>query len=353
MHSLIRTHATEFSLLGVIVVISAVLSFATANFFSLGNAFDLLNISSVNIIFAVGLLVVLIAGGIDISFAVAASVVQYGTAIALGWIGGGGWLSSFVIAASLGVLLGCVNALLIHRFRIISIVATIATFNIYFGLLMFFTRGVSIYDLPDWLTDRVILFEREMPDGTWIEITLPVLVMIICVVATWTLITRTTIGRQLFAFGDNPEGARRFGINIGSMQFIAFGWLGLRRFGINIGAMQFIAFGWLGLMAGIGGLVQAHYAQEVVPNALYGRELDVLAAVVLGGARLGGGKGTVLGCVLGVLLISITQNGLNLMGVSPFAFKMIIGAIILIAITLSNTRLERLLPFAGWKGTRR
>lgn len=332
MRSLIRTHATEFSLLAVIVVISTVLSFATANFFSLGNAFDLLNISAVNIIFAVGLLVVLIAGGIDISFAVAASVVQYGTAIALGWIGGG-WISGLLIAGSLGVLLGCFNAFLIHRFRIISIVATISTFNIYFGLLMFFTRGVSIYDLPDWLTDRVILFEREMPDGTWIEITLPVLVMIVCVIATWTLITRTTTGRQLYAFGDNPEGARRFGI--------------------NIGAMQFIAFGWLGLMAGIGGLIQAHYAQEVVPNALYGRELDVLAAVVLGGARLGGGKGTVLGCVLGVLLISITQNGLNLMGVSPFAFKMIIGAIILIAITLSNTRIERLLPFVGQKGTGR
>ena len=109
--------------------------------------------------------------------------------------------------------------------------------------------------------------------------------------------------------------------------------------------MQFIAFGWLGLMAGIAGLVQAHYAQEVVPNALYGRELDVLAAVVLGGARLGGGKGSVLGCILGVLLVSITQNGLNLMGVSPFAFKMIVGAIILAAITLSNTSIERILPF--------
>ncbi|KQX53784.1 MULTISPECIES: ABC transporter permease [unclassified Ensifer] len=333
MRSFVRTHATEVSLLAVIIAISAVLSVSTANFFSLGNAFDLLNISSVNIIFAVGLLAVLIAGGIDISFAVAASVVQYGTAIALGWIGGGGWISGLLIAGSLGILLGAINAFLIHRFRVISIVATISTFNIYFGLLMFFTKGVSIYDLPDWLTDRLILFEHEMPDGTWIEITLPVLVMVLCVIATWVLITRTTTGRQLYAFGDNPEGARRFGI--------------------NIGAMQFIAFGWLGLMAGIGGLIQAHYAQEVVPNALYGRELDVLAAVVLGGARLGGGKGSVLGCVLGVLLISITQNGLNLMGVSPFAFKMIIGAIILGAITLSNTRIERLLPFVSQKGAGR
>jgi simple sugar transport system permease protein len=178
-----------------------------------------------------------------------------------------------------------------------------------------------------------VLYEREMADGSWVEITLPVLVMIICVAATWFFITRTTTGRQLYAFGDNPEGARRFGI--------------------NIAAMQFIAFGWLGLMAGIGGLIQAHYAQEVVPNALYGRELDVLAAVVLGGARLGGGKGSVLGCVLGVLLISITQNGLNLAGVSPFAFKMIIGAIILVAITLSNTSVEKLLPFMRQEGGRK
>ncbi|MBO9101269.1 MULTISPECIES: ABC transporter permease [Rhizobium] len=330
MRSFIRTHATESALIGVIAVICIYLSFATDNFFSLGNTFDLLNTSSVNIIFAVGLLVVLIAGGIDISFAVSASVVQYVTVIALGWIGGGGWVSGLIIAGSVGILLGALNAFLIHGFRIISIVATISTFNIYFGLLMFFTGGVSIYNLPDWLTSRVVLFEHEMPNGTWIEITLPVLVMVLCVIATWLLITRTTIGRQLYAFGDNPEGARRFGI--------------------NVGAMQFIAFGWLGLMSGIGGLVQAHYAQEVVPNALYGRELDVLAAVVLGGARLGGGKGSVLGCVLGILMIAIIQNGLNLMGVSPFAFKMIIGAIILVAITVSNTRIDRLMPFLRKEG---
>ena len=140
--------------------------------------------------------------------------------------------------------------------------------------------------------------------------------MALCVAATWLLLRRTSTGRQLYAMGDNPEGARRVGI--------------------NIGAMHYLAFGWLGLMAGIGGLMQAHYAQEVVPNALYGRELDVLAAVVLGGARLGGGRGTILGVFLGIILVAITQNGLNLLGISPYAFKMIIGAIILVAITLSS-----------------
>ncbi|MBS1165207.1 MAG: putative permease component of transporter [Proteobacteria bacterium] len=330
MVKFIRTHGTESALLAVIVVISFVLSLVTDRYFTVGNAFDLLNTSSVNIIFAVGLLVVLISGGIDISFAVAASVAQYGTALFIAWIGGGNWAIGLIIAGSIGIGLGCLNAALIQGFAIPSIVVSISTFNVFFGLLMFFTKGVSIYDLPDWLTEHVVLYERQLADGSWIEISLPVLVMAICVVATWTLVTRTTIGRQLYAFGDNPEGARRFGV--------------------NIAAMRFIAFGWLGLMAGIAGLVQAHYAQEVVPNALYGRELDVLAAVVLGGARLGGGKGTVLGCVLGVMLTQITQNGLNLMGVSPFAFKMIVGAIILIAITLSNARIERLLPFLSRKG---
>jgi simple sugar transport system permease protein len=105
--------------------------------------------------------------------------------------------------------------------------------------------------------------------------------------------------------------------------------------------MTFIAFGWMGMMAGIAGLVQVNVAREVVPNALYGRELDVLAAVVLGGARLGGGRGTVLGCVLGVLVVAVTQNGLNLLGISPYAFRMVVGIIILLAISTSGWQ-----PFA-------
>ena len=110
--------------------------------------------------------------------------------------------------------------------------------------------------------------------------------------------------------------------------------------------MQFIAFCWMGLMAGIAGLMQVNFVKEVVPNALIGRELDVLAAVVLGGARLGGGRGSVLGCVLGVLLVAIIQNGLNLLGVSPYAFKMVVGAFILFAISTSNISFRQLVQGA-------
>lgn len=298
------------------ICICTYLSIATNNFFTLVNLTDLLNNSSVNLIFAVGLVVVLIAGGIDISFAVAASVVQYIAVFVFDALGGGNWMIGFLVAGGLGIALGFINAALIHYFRIISIVVTIATFNAFFGLLMFITSGRYLYNLPDWWTSRIIIFEKETATGTWAELTLPVAVMVVTLFVTWFFIRYTNTGRQLYAFGDNPEGARRAGI--------------------NIAAMQFVAFGWMGMMAGIAGLMQVNIVQEVVPNALIGRELDVLAAVVLGGARLGGGRGSVLGCLLGVLLVSITQNGLNLLGISPYAFKMIVGMIILIAITMSN-----------------
>jgi simple sugar transport system permease protein len=307
------------SIEGLLILVIAVmvigLSLSTTTFLTLSNLFDLLNQSSVNIIFAVGLLVVLIAGGIDISFAVGASVVQYLTALTVMRLGGGNWALGFIVAACFGFLLGAVNATIIYRFRIVSIVVTIATFNVFFGGLMFLTGGVSIYDLPDWWVDRVSIVHFDTASGA-ATLALPVAVMVVMVAATWFLLRRTTTGRQLYAMGDNPEAARRVGV--------------------NIGAMHYIAFGWLGMMAGIAGLMQAHYVQEVVPNAFYGRELDVLAAVVLGGARLGGGRGTILGAILGILLTAITANGLNLLGISPYAFKMIIGAIILIAITLSS-----------------
>ena len=320
MRRLFRTHQVEMRLLVVLALMVVGLSLATDTFLTLANLTSLLNNNAVNLIWAVGLLVVLIAGGIDISFAVAASVVQYVAAQIFGWIGGGNWAWGLLIAGSLGICLGCINAALIHGFRVVSIVITIATFNAFFGLLMFFTGGRNIFALPDWWVDRIFIFEHQSANGVWSELNLAVAVMLVCVLATAFLIRATTLGRQLYAFGDNPEGARRAGVNI---------WL-----------MQIVAYGWCGMMAGIAGLMQVNITKEVVPNALYGRELEVLAAVVLGGARLGGGKGTVIGCILGVMFVAVTQNGLNLLGISPFAFQMIIGAAILVAISSSNLSLD-------------
>ncbi len=322
--------STERWLIVVILIMGVFLSLTTSTFLTLSNLFDLVNASSVNIIFGVGLLVVLIAGGIDISFAVAASVVQYLTVLTLGDMGGGNWALGFILAGFFGTALGCFNAFWIYQFRIVSIVVTIVTYNLFFGLLMFFSGGSSLYDLPDWLTTSIPVVSMDTSSGH-AEISILAAVMVVCVAATWLLLKLTSTGRQLYAMGDNIEGARRVGV--------------------SLGAMHYLAFGWLGLMAGIGGLMQAHYAQEVVPTALYGRELDVLAAVVLGGARLGGGRGSILGVILGIILVAMTQNGLNLLDISPYAFKMIIGVIILLAITLSSDGVGKLI--GNWRGAPR
>ncbi|WP_110598398.1 ABC transporter permease [Salinicola lusitanus] len=318
-----RLHlGTEGVLAAIIVALCLILGVTTETFLTTQNLFDLLNNQSVNMIFAVGLVVVLIAGGIDISFAVAASVVQYVVmTLLLDHLGGGNWLLGILLSMAVGSLLGLVNAFLIHRFRIVSIIVTIGTFNLYFGLLMVFTGGVSIYDIPDWLYYSVPLIDLPASRGS-ATLYLPVAVMVVMSLATGFILTRTGFGRAIYGFGSSPEAARRSGVRVGMIH--AF------------------AYGWLGLCAGVAGLMQAHIVQEVVPNALIGQELPILAAVVLGGATLGGGRGSVTGALLGVLLLAVVQNGLNLLGVTPYAFRMIVGFIILAAITCSN--LDKLLP---------
>jgi simple sugar transport system permease protein len=301
---------TEIYLAVVIVAIGVILSVLSPYFFTVSNFIDLMETYSVTAILAMGLFVVLVSGGIDISFAAIASVAQYLTALAgadLGW-------PAYVcvpLGLAVGLLLGCVNAVLIHYLRIASIIITIATMSVYFGLLMYFSAGKSIYALPDWLSTRIVFYQADLANGDTIRITLPIVVMGVAVVLTYLLMTRLSAGRQLYAMGGNPEAARRLGI--------------------NIAGMHFLAYGFLGFMAGLAGLVQAHRVGESVPNALVGHELNVLAAAVLGGASLNGGIGSVPGVVLGVILLAILQNGLNLLGVSSYFFEIVIGLAILLS----------------------
>lgn len=312
---------TEGVLLCIIIVLSVLLSLTTDTFLTLQNLFDLLNNQAVSLIFAIGLVVVLITGGIDISFSVAASVVQYVVLVILQHFGGGNWLTGILLAMLCGGLLGLFNAFLIHKMKIISIIATIGTFNLYFGLLMYFTGGVSIYDIPDWLYNPIAMISLPAARGT-ATLYFPVAVMLVMALITWFILKRTGFGRALYGFGSNPESARRSGVKVWQIQ--AF------------------AYGWLGVCAGIAGLMQAHIVQEAVPNALNGLELPILASVVLGGAVLGGGRGSVFGAILGVLLLELVQNGLNLLGVTPYAFRVVVGLIILVAIVFSN--LDYLFP---------
>lgn len=148
----------EFWLLLVVVVLCLFLSLATDTFFTLQNLYDLLTSYAFVGILCAGLLVVLVAGGIDISFTATATVAQY-VAISLALKYGGNWLTIFLMAAGIGILCGLINAVCIHVFKIKSIIVTIATLNIYYGILVFVTGGKYIYSLPNWFSKGIWWFE--------------------------------------------------------------------------------------------------------------------------------------------------------------------------------------------------
>jgi simple sugar transport system permease protein len=307
-----RSH--EFWLLAVILALSIALSLATDSFLTLQNLFDLLTSNAFVGILAAGLLVVLIAGGIDISFTATASVAQY-VALTLGIRYGLGWLALFAIASGVGIICGLINALFITQLRISSIIVSIATLNIFYGLLIFVTGGKYITSLPKFFRDGVWWFEYVDSSGVPYALNLQILVLVIAFASTWLLLNRTNIGRQIYALGGNKDAAQRLGFHV---------------FRLNC-----LVYGYLGLIAGMASLVQAQLAQSVTPTVLVGKELDVLAAVVLGGASLTGGIGTVFGAILGVTLLAILQNGLVLLGVSSYWSQWFVGLTILCAVSIT------------------
>ena len=300
----------EIQIAAIVVLMAIFFSALSPGFLSVSNLTTLLESYSVMAIMAAGLLVVLISGGIDISFAAIAAVTQYLVATIIVQMGGN-WLVAFALAAIFGGLLGAANALLIYYLQALSVIVTISTMTFYFAVLMFVTDGESIYDLPDWFTTTIA------PLG----IPFPVMVAAIVLIITAFVLNRLSIGRQIYGLGGNLEGAKRMGCNI----------LGLQCF----------VYGYSGVTAGVAGLVQAHRVEEVVPNALIGRELDVLAAVVLGGASLQGGIGTVTGAILGIVLLAIVQNGLTLLGVSSYSFGFVTGIIILASVSATAVAAKR------------
>lgn len=304
----------------VIALLIAYFGARAPGFLTLGNLVDVLEGSSVTAILAIGLFVVLVVGGIDISFAATASVVQYVAAhAATAWA----WPPALVVPASLlvGAVLGSVNALLIDRLKATSIIITISTMSVFFALLMYFTGGRSIYALPAWWVNPVVLAQWTAEDGGAVRITLPIAVMAVVAAFTAFVMNRSTLGRQIYALGGNVEAARRAGV--------------------NLLVIQIVAYGYLGLLAGLAGLVQAHRVGEAVPNAMVGGELFVLAAAVLGGASLSGGLGSVGGVMLGILLLAMLRNGLNLLGISPYLFQILLGVVILASAALTGLKLRR------------
>ncbi len=300
---------SEFYLLLVIIVVSLFFTVLKPSFLTFTNLYGMVESNSFLAIMAAGVLVVLISGGIDISFTAIATVAQYIMAtIVINW--GGNMFLAFAIGGVVGIALGLVNALLIYFLKTPPIIVTIATMNLFYGLLIFISGGTWIYGFPMWFMERNLVRFGDSPG-----ITIPILVLVLSFILTWLILKYTALGRNIYAVGGNQEAARRVGISVLKTQLFVYCYMGF--------------------LAGIASTVQANMMLTVAPNALMGRELEVLAAVVLGGASLAGGTGSILGTVLGFGLIVIVQNGLTLLGISSYWHKVFIGAIIIVSVGIT------------------
>ncbi len=308
---------TEFYLILVIVLVGALISFLNPDFLSLQNLFDILRRNAFLGIFALGLLPVLISGGIDVSFTAVATIAQYIMALVITTHAVDSVLLAFLIPIPIGILLGAINAWIVTYTRVHPVIITIATLNAFHGLLVFITGGRWIYGFPASFADfaRVQVFTVTDAAGRTLGMSVFILMWLLVAVLTWFVLQHTRIGRKIFAIGGNLEAARRSGFNI---------------FRIHL-----FVYGFTGALAGIASFIHTAQNQMVEPNAIVGRELEVVAAVILGGASIFGGKGTVLGTVLGVFLIGMIRNGVILIGLSSYWHQVTFGFVIIVAASIN------------------
>lgn len=313
---LLRYNETYLAIL--ILCLGVAITIAKPAFFTFENIAQFLESYSMIGIMAVGTLFVLILGGTpDVSFTAIAQVVEYAVVVmTMKW--GGNIVLAFVAAAIFGTLMGLVNGFLIHSFRVTTIIVTIATLSIYFGMLYVITGGKLINGVPTLFRNfsAVLIFPHVSTIGATYGLTLHPVMWLGALLLGWFILKKTFLGRSIYAIGGSETAAERVGIR-------------------TLWTRVFV-FGFVGCLSGIAAIVHVSIVQSVVPNIIVGKELEVIAAVVVGGASVFGGRGTIIGTFLGVLLFAVMDNGLTLLSISSYWFGVIIGVVIVLAVTIGS-----------------
>jgi simple sugar transport system permease protein len=320
-------HRHEYLMAGVLVGLCVFVGAVNPAFLSLSNLFDLLKSSSVMGLFALGVLIVLVSGGIDVSFTAIAALCMYVTSKALVHTPlAGSAAAAFLLSALIGLGLGLINALFISCFRLPTLIVTLATAGMFRGFTLAFVGTAIVNTLPAGMVEysRWTLFPRVLPGGEAIGLSPSPFVLAAAAVMVWLALRYTTPGRGVYAMGGNPEAAKRSGFS-------------LRR-------LRFLIYGLVGCLSGVAGVMHASTMRNANPFDLVGTELTVIAAVVLGGASITGGRGTVVGTLLGVLLMVTMNNSLILLGI-PTYFQRVATGLIIVVSTAISARTQ-----ASWKG---
>ena len=292
----------------VLILMCLVMALLAPNFLSVDNAVNVARAVSINAILAAGMTMIILTGGIDLS--VGSTLAVAGVAgVLLATAGVPGWLA--VIGGILaGALAGFVNGAFVAWLTLPAFIVTLGS--------MTYLRGTAYSLLDGQPLVASDLAYRGIGNGTVAGIPTPVVVMVVIYVAFWFLLERTRFGRHVYAVGGNIEAARLAGINTKRVLLLDYT----------------IA----GAAAGLAGIIFSARVLSAQPTAGTNYELDAIAAVVLGGTALAGGRGRVLGTLVGALIIGVLSNGLVLMNV-PFFYQLIIkGVVIVLAVALDSLR---------------
>jgi simple sugar transport system permease protein len=313
-----RPETITFILLVAICVAVAVIN---PDFLQPSTLIDIGRASVVMGLFALGVFIILAAGGIDVSFTAIAAFTMYSMTVVVQSHLPGIPIALVILMAMMGgVILGVINGLLVHYLNVPSLIVTIGTQYLFRGILLSFIGTVWIMSLPPQMGafGRLPLFQFEAANGATITLPFYFLVLPIAAIVTWFILNRTLMGRAIFAVGGNA--------NIAS------------RLGYSLKVIHIFLFGYAGALAGLAGIIHVCANRQANPFDLVGTEVNVIAAVVLGGAKITGGTGTVLGTILGVLLVVVINSVLVMVGIPSTWQRLVVGTFILLAAAFFVTR---------------
>jgi len=302
---------TQVFLFFVLILLVAFLSSKSPFFFAWNNIRNILDNSSLQLILAIGMTFVISSGGIDLS--VGSIVALSGIVIGIMLNAGVSIIYSSLLGVLLGGVLGAFNGLLISKFKIAPFVVTIGSMSLYRGLSLVITEGQPIYGFPEGFT--------FLGKGNFGQINPPIIIAALMVFFAFFLFKYTKYGQYTLAIGGNEEA--------------------LSRVGVNIKLYKTSIYMFSGLCAGLGGLILASRLNAAEPNAGFMLETNIIAAVILGGTSMSGGRASVSGTVIACLLLSVMRNGLTIMSISSYYQQFFIGFIILFSVSVSEIRQRR------------
>ncbi len=297
------------SLIGLIVF-SVIVAFINSRFMTTSNILNILRQTSINAVIATGMTFVILTGGIDLSVG---SILGFSGAVAAMMLASGvDSIIAIPVALIVGLVVGALNGVLISKGKLQPFIVTLATMTMLRGATLVFTDGKPIGTGFEANSQLFAWFGN----GYVLGIPVPIIVIIVTFLVALFVLTQTKIGRYVYALGGNEEATKLSGISTDKVKIFVY-------------AIS-------GMMAALAGIIITSRLSSAQPTAGSGYELDAIAAVVLGGTSLAGGTGTIVGTMIGALIIGVLNNALNLMDVSSYFQMLAKGSVILLAVLLDR-----------------